>query len=87
MKYYVVSLLKADNSYVEKYTELRELRNASDLGEALKISETMYSGLSCIEKDHLISFDLTYIDDENYTIEDLLKDGYEPLKEYIPLRH
>ena len=87
MKYYVVSLLKADNSYVEKYTELRELRNVSDLDEALKISENMYSGLSCIEKDHLISFDLTYIDDENYTIEDLLKDGYEPLKEYIPLRH
>ena len=87
MKYYVVSLLKADNSYVEKYTELRELRNADDLDEALKISENMYLGLSCIEKDHLISFDLTYIDDENYTIEDLLKDGYEPLKEYIPLRH
>ena len=87
MKYYVVSLLKVDNSYVEKYTELRELRNVSDVEEALKISENMYSGLSCIEKDHLISFDLTYIDDENYTIEDLLKDGYEPLKEYIPLRH
>ena len=84
MKYYVVSLLKADNSYVEKYIELR---NVSDLDEALKISGNMYFGLSCIEKDHLISFDLTYIDDENYTIEDLLKDGYEPLKEYIPLRH
>ena len=87
MKYYVVSLLKVDNSYVEKYTELRELRNVNDLDEALKISENMYFGLSCIEKDHLISFDLTYIDDDNYTIEDLLKDGYEPLKEYIPLRH
>ena len=84
MKYYVVSLLKKDNSYVEKYIELR---NVTDLDEALKISGNMYSGLSCIEKDHLISFDLTYIDDENYTIEDLLKDGYEPLKEYIPLRH
>ena len=87
MKYYVVSLLKVDNSYVEKYTELRELRNVTDLDEALKISGNMYSGLSCIEKDHLISFDLTYIDDDNYTIQDLLKDGYEPLKEYIPLRH
>ena len=87
MKYYVVSLLKVDNSYVEKYTELRELRNVTDLEEALKISDNMYSSLSCIEKDHLISFDLTYIDDDNYTIEDLLKDGYEPLKEYIPLRH
>ena len=84
MKYYVVSLLKKDNSYVEKYIELR---NVTDLDEALKISGNMYFGLSCIEKDHLISFDLTYIDDENYTIEDLLKDGYEPLKEYIPLRH
>ena len=84
MKYYVVSLLKKDGSYVEKYIELR---NVSDLDEALKISGNMYFGLSCIEKDHLISFDLTYIDDENYTIEDLLKDGYEPLKEYIPLRH
>ena len=84
MKYYVVSLLKKDGSYVEKYIELR---NVTDLDEALKISGNMYFGLSCIEKDHLISFDLTYIDDENYTIEDLLKDGYEPLKEYIPLRH
>ena len=84
MKYYVVSLLKKDGSYVEKYTELR---NVTDLDEALKISGNMYFGLSCIEKDHLISFDLTYIDDDNYTIEDLLKDGYEPLKEYIPLRH
>ena len=84
MKYYVVSLLKKDGSYVEKYTELR---NVTDLDEALKISGNMYFGLSCIEKDHLISFDLTYIDDDNYTIQDLLKDGYEPLKEYIPLRH
>ena len=84
MKYYVVSLLKKDGSYVEKYIELR---NVNDLDEALKISGNMYLGLSIIEKDHLISFDLTYIDDEIYTIEDLLKDGYEPLKEYIPLRH
>ena len=84
MKYYVVSLLKKDGSYVEKYIELR---NVTDLDEALKISGNMYFGLSCIEKDHLISFDLTYIDDDNYTIQDLLKDGYEPLKEYIPLRH
>ena len=84
MKYYVVSLLKKDNSYVEKYIELR---NVSDLDEALKISGTMYEGLSCIEKDHLVSFDLTYIDDDSYTIQDLLKDGYEPLKEYIPLRY
>ena len=83
MKYYVVSLLKKDGSYVEKYIELR---NVSDLDEALKISRTMYEGLSCIEKDHLLTFDLTYIDDDSYTIQDLLKDGYEPLKEYIPLR-
>ena len=79
MKYYVVSLLKKENSYDEKYIEL----NTEDLEMALKMASNMFFGLSAIEKDHLITFDLTYVDDKYYTINDLLKDGYEPLKEFI----
>ena len=81
MKYYVVSVLKKENSYDEKYIEL----NTEDLEMALKTASNMFFGLSAIEKDHLITFDLTYVDDKYYTINDLLKDGYEPLKEFIPV--
>ena len=81
MKYYVVSLLKKENSYDEKYIEL----NTEDLEMALKTASDMFFGLSAIEKDHLITFDLTYVDDKYYTINDLLKEGYEPLKEFIPV--
>ena len=81
MKYYVVSLIKKDGSYDEKYICL----NTSDIEEALKAAENMYCGMSDIERDHLITYDLTFVDGTQQTVQDLLKNGYEPLKEFIPV--
>lgn len=83
MKYYVVSLVKKDGSYDERYTCL----NTDNIEVALRVANNMFESLSLIELDHLLTFDLTYVDDLSQTIQDLLKDGYEPLKDYIgPIR-